>query len=260
MNKFYGIMISLFNRISVGNNFLKLNNKYSKHNKIKVIGENNKIIFDDNSLIRDNSIFISGSNNLIEIKSETSIYGGENQTIYINGDNNHIVIGNNCNIRASSFFIYGNENLIKLEDRISTCLTEFHVEQNSNILEIKNGSTFHGRDYRTITFSLDEGSRIVVGEDCMLSNDIQIRSSDSHSIIDKNGKRINYAKDIIIGNHCWIGLGSIILKGTVIQSNTIVGAGSICNSQYNDSFCIVAGNPGKIVKRNVDWDRKFINE
>ncbi|MBP2659028.1 MAG: hypothetical protein H6Q69_2060 [Firmicutes bacterium] len=39
----------------------------------------------------------------------------------------------------------------------------------------------------------------------MFSHDVHIRNGDSHSIIDlQTKKRINFSKDIIIGDHVWI--------------------------------------------------------
>ena len=69
---------------------------------------------------------------------------------------------------------------------------------------------------------------------------------------------INYAENIKIGKHCWIGLNCIILKGTQIAPHTVVAAGSICTSSYLRENCIIAGNPARIVKQNIDWDRKFV--
>lgn len=40
----------------------------------------------------------------------------------------------------------------------------------------------------------------------------------------------------------------IILKGTKIGNNVVVGAGSVVNGSFPDN-CIIAGNPAKIVKQ-----------
>ena len=122
------------------------------------------------------------------------------------------------------FRINGNNNVICLENNVSVYGAEFHIEQDNNCLNIKKGTTFHGRNGYPVHIALDEGSSITINEDCMFSNGIQIRSTDSHSIIDSTGKRINYAEDITIGEHCWIGLGCIILKGTTIAPHTVVAA------------------------------------
>ena len=57
----------------------------------------------------------------------------------------------------------------------------------------------------------------------MVSKDVSIRTGDSHSIIDlKTKKRINFGKDVVIGNHVWLGLNTSILKGVRIGNNSIV--------------------------------------
>ena len=93
----------------------------------------------------------------------------------------------------------------------------------------------------------------------MLAHSVQMRRTDSHSIVDLSGKRLNPAKDIHIGRHCWLGMRSIILKGCVIEPNTVVAAGSVCGRHTEQiSNCILAGNPAKVVKRDVNWDRQFV--
>jgi len=116
----------------------------------------------------------------------------------------------------------------------------------------------HGRAYRYVQFALDEGTTIKIGEDCMISKDVHFRSSDSHSIVDMDGKRLNQGENIEVGNHCWFGLKSIILKGTEIADNSIIAAGTVCVKKFSERNVIIAGNPGHIVKKDVNWERKFI--
>ena len=104
-----------------------------------------------------------------------------------------------------------------------------------------------------------ESKKITVGNDCMFSNKIQLRTSDSHSILDENAKRINLGGDIEIGNHVWIGNEVMVLKGTTIPDNCIVGARSIVTA----SLCappnsIIAGIPARVVKTNINWKRERI--
>lgn len=44
-----------------------------------------------------------------------------------------------------------------------------------------------------------EGTKIKIGDDCMIASSCEIRTSDSHSLLDRNGERINNAQDIILG-------------------------------------------------------------
>lgn len=54
---------------------------------------------------------------------------------------------------------------------------------------------------------------------------------------------------IVIGEGCFIGVNSIILKGTTLGRNVVVGAGSVVCGTFPDNV-IIAGNPAKIIKEN----------
>ena len=57
-----------------------------------------------------------------------------------------------------------------------------------------------------------------------------------------------HPKPIIIHDYCWIGTHSIILSGVELGPRTIVGAGSVVTKSFPEGFCVIAGNPAKIVK------------
>ena len=100
-----------------------------------------------------------------------------------------------------------------------------------------------------------------IGNGCLLSNNIELHTSDYHSILDiKSTTRINSAKNIHLGDRVWIGLRSIILKGTNLPNNdTIVGAVSIVTGHFNNTNTVTTGNPAKIIKSGVIWTHKKSN-
>jgi len=53
--------------------------------------------------------------------------------------------------------------------------------------------------------------------------------------------------DIKIGDNCWIGDGVVILAGSIIGNNCVVGANSVVKGIFQND-CIIAGMPAKIVK------------
>lgn len=94
--------------------------------------------------------------------------------------------------------------------------------------------------------SIKIGSNTRVGANC------KIIDNDFHPIELKyrhKGLNEEYTKRkaIEIGNDCFIGMNSIILKGTQLGNNVIVGAGSVVHGSFPDN-CIIAGNPAKLVK------------
>lgn len=54
-------------------------------------------------------------------------------------------------------------------------------------------------------------------------------------------------KKVIIGDNTWIGFDSLILPGTHVGKNCVIGAKSVLKGQYPDNSLIV-GNPAKVVK------------
>ena len=59
-------------------------------------------------------------------------------------------------------------------------------------------------------------------------------------------------KPVLIGENCFIGMNSIVLKGTTIGKNSIVGAGSVVCGKFPENV-VIAGNPARIIKyRGID--------
>jgi acetyltransferase-like isoleucine patch superfamily enzyme len=97
-------------------------------------------------------------------------------------------------------------------------------------------------------------TNIEIGDDCLLSYGIEIRTTDSHSIFDQeSGSLLNPPRSISIGNHVWVGARSMILKGASIGSGTVIGAYSIVNKAVGANV-IAAGQPCKELKSFIRWD------
>lgn len=66
------------------------------------------------------------------------------------------------------------------------------------------------------------------------------------------------SKPIVIGENVWVGEYARILKGVTIGENSIVAANTVVTKDVPPNS-IVAGNPGKVVKTDIDkLPRKFI--
>lgn len=250
-------VIRLFNKLQLRGNTLSVSSLHFRGNRVKLFGADNVISCGTGSFLQGYPVRISGSNNVFSVAEHTGMYS-ENRAVYIGGSNNRIIIGSNCNLRRVNFFISGNDNTIIIEDGCTAYNVEYHIEQHGNTIHVGKGTTMHGREGHAIHMVTDEGTKITISEDCMLAHSVQMRTTDSHSIVNAEGIRINPAKDIFIGKHCWLCQQCILLKGTKIPENTVVAAGAVCSKDYEEANSILAGNPARVVKHDVNWDRKFL--
>jgi acetyltransferase-like isoleucine patch superfamily enzyme len=91
---------------------------------------------------------------------------------------------------------------------------------------------------------------ITIGRNTDIGSGCKIIDNDFHPIdpvARKNNAPQIPHKPVIIGNNVFIGMNSIILKGTVIGDNCVIGAGSVVHGKFEDN-CIIAGNPARVVK------------
>ena len=172
--------------------------------------------------------------------------------INILGKGNTVIIESDSVLKNCDINISGNNNSILLGRKLVLFNAELHIEDNNNIIKIGDKTTIYGKTH----LACIEGCIISIGIDCMFSSDVVIRTGDSHSIVDEKGNRINGSKDIIIGNHVWVGNKTTILKGVVIEDNSIVATGSILTKPFLKSNSIIAGNPAIIVKEEINWLRE----
>lgn len=174
----------------------------------------------------------------------------------IRGTNNVVRIGQGVRLNRVSIHIHGNNNLIDIQKNASLKTTEIVIEDDGGKILIGEETGLSGNTHLAVI----EGKKIEIGRQCMFSSNITVRVGDSHSIIDDaSGKRINPSETVIIGDHVWIGSQVILLKGTQIPSNCIVGSGSVVTKHFDEQNTIIAGNPGRIVKRGINWLTARIN-
>lgn len=87
--------------------------------------------------------------------------------------------------------------------------------------------------------------KIYIGDYTQISANVGIITA-NHDLYDTRKHEI---KSVIIGKYCWIGMNAMILPGVELGDFTIVGAGSVVTKSFNDGYCVIAGNPAKVVKR-----------
>jgi acetyltransferase-like isoleucine patch superfamily enzyme len=99
-------------------------------------------------------------------------------------------------------------------------------------------------------------NNIKIGNDTVISWDVQILDSDLHKI---KTEGFVISKPVQIGNHVLIMSRATILKGVKIGDSAIVAAGSMVTQNIPEK-CLVAGVPAKVVKENVEWSTPLYGE
>lgn len=152
-----------------------------------------------------------------------------------------LTIGNNVIIRSSFL-----SNLVGLYSR-----TIIVTRAKGAVLEIGDNVGISGA-----TIYARKG--IYIGENTCIGGNAKILDNDFHPIdvedrlrllSDKNGGDSDLipAKEIHIGKNCFIGCNAIILKGTILGDNCVVGAGAVVSGKFEDNSVIV-GNPATCLK------------
>ena len=103
-----------------------------------------------------------------------------------------------------------------------------------------SGSTIYARQKISI------GNHVLVGANTKIVDndfhplDVEARNANDFSKLE--------CKPIIIEDNVFIGCNCLILKGTEIGENSIVGAGSVVCGKFPGNV-VIAGNPAKIIKQ-----------
>lgn len=199
---------------------------------------------------------------LNDINNRTSIIDNKvignpnliNSTITFTGKNNILFCEDNINIVNSSIQFHGDNSVVYLCFSRSNYALDIHVFQNSLI--------YIGRDNKmspVTHINVQEHQNLIIGDDCIIGSNCNIRTSDAHIIYDSNTKkRVNNSASVLIGDHVWL------THQTYIEMGVHVGSGAILNNNshaYKHSLLksnhLYAGNPAKAVQKDVFFTKDY---
>lgn len=154
--------------------------------------------------------------------------------VVFNKSGAELTIGDNCVIKSSFL-----SNLVGLYSRtiIVTRTEEAKIRIGNNVGI--SGATIYAR------------KGITIGDNTMIGGNVKILDNDFHPIevqarLEDDKSKIG-TREIVIGKNCFIGCNSLILKGTMLGNNCVIGAGAVVSGRFEDN-CVIAGNPAKVVR------------
>jgi carbonic anhydrase/acetyltransferase-like protein (isoleucine patch superfamily) len=121
--------------------------------------------------------------------------------------------------------------------------------------------------YISTKVRFDDFNKIQLNERTVISENVILLTHDYSlttgliSISKTPSTDLAFIREITLGKNVFIGMGAIIMPGTVIEDNVVVGAGSVVRGVIpKDS--IVIGNPGVIIstlsEKAKKWEDKMI--
>ena len=198
--------------------------------------------------LMNNRISLRGVGNVVTRKN-AYLRGSR---IQVKGCNNTVLIGEKLpsSLNGLRVYVCGSNNKIIIEEGVGATGLTIYVEDDNNLVQIKKSTQISGKT----ELAAIEGTKIIVGDNSLFSANITFRAGDSHSVIDAvSGVRVNKSKDIILGDHVWIGNTVIVTKGTVIGNHCVVATGSVVTGKTFPDNCAIGGNPAKVVKEGISW-------
>ena len=207
----------------------KINSYYfDKSNKVYLNNSKTGIkrLIRHNGIIKGLSIeFLNSKNNIIEIEEP---YYFRNTRIVLRNDFNKIYIKDSVSMISAYINMGGGE---------------FNVGK-------KFQSVYQNRYYIG-------RQKVQIGYDCLFSRHVCLYADDGHSIYNLETDQCINSQDNIntikIGNKVWVGDSVMFLKNSEILDDSVIGAMSLINKRFCESNVIIAGNPGKIVKKGIYW-------
>ena len=115
----------------------------------------------------------------------------------------------------------------------------------------------------TVYFDGVDYSLIEIGRDTVISKEVLILTHDYSNLralssIGKRGEGKRILKSVSIGENCFIGARAMILPGTHIGNNVIIGSGSVVKGNIPDGVVFV-GNPATILKSTKLYAESYLD-
>lgn len=151
--------------------------------------------------------------------------------------------------------VISSSNITKLQmDKWTTLVIngKFHMNENTNIWITHSGKLILNGGFINENVTITCAKQIIIGKNAHIAREAVIRDYDGHYI-----EELAYrtAKPITIGDNVWIGYRAMILKGVTVGNNSIIAANSVVTKDVPPNS-IVAGNPAKIIRSNINWRSK----
>lgn len=166
--------------------------------------------------------------------------------IYIRGTGNILVCEDGVTLSGIIDF-KGNDSVVYLSKNRYTYKLDLIMWGGSTCYIGKN-NYFN----RRLAAVISERRSFIVGDDCLFSREVWVRTADPHLMYDiETSRRLNPSKDVLVGDHVWIGQRTMLLKGSRMGSGSVLAAGAIASGKAYSSNAVYGGIPAKKISSDI---------
>ncbi|RZL90074.1 MAG: hypothetical protein EOP82_16925 [Variovorax sp.] len=170
--------------------------------------------------------------------------------IHVKGKDNRVYIDPSARLRDVSIELSGNGNTLTVGKNAMLLGGRIEMFGDGSEIHLGDGFGINGG-----FIGAHWGTTITVGDGCVFSSATDVRTTDSHSIVDDNtGRRINEDRNIRLGERVWLGRGASVTKGAVIGNDVMVAAMAVVTGKQDvPPHSMVGGIPAKVIRSGISW-------
>lgn len=199
---------------------------------------------------RYDGILLNYASALALDKGNLSLGGCTDTRIYMADKSNSFRVGSTSKVDDCGVVFKGRHNVVIIEDGCNLNRIFFYFRGDNNTVRIGKNTRAMGQRWGDVSIVCNGESRAIsIGIDCLISGNIVIRNCDGHSIVNKDGEKVEEYTDINIGNHVWICENTRMYKHSGIGNNCIVAGSSVVTKSFKEDGVVVGGNPARILKQ-----------
>ena len=133
----------------------------------------------------------------------------------------------------------------KIDDKVtihSRCLIE---RRENSYLEIGEGTEMN------VNSQISSSGKVIIGKNVLFGPNVYVTDSTHHYgdiSIPISSQGIVSKGEVVIGDESWLGRNVVVVGNVKVGRHCVIGASTVITKDIPD-YCVVVGNPGRIIKK-----------
>ena len=163
-----------------------------------------------------------------------------------------------CRFIRFPFYFRGKRSLAGANNLTLGRFCRFELDGKKKTLFVGDRCEFGDNTHIVALNRVEIGNNVLIASKCFLSdtNHGCYTGEEQDSPYTSPNERRLVSEIVSIGDNVWIGENVVLLAGTQIGKGCVIGANSVVHGVFPDN-CIIAGVPGRVIKKYNDLTKKW---